>query len=62
MRFGPAVSEALRLVHFDPQTSGGLLLAVPLHAADELAARYDEAGQNYWRIGTVLPGAGIDVV
>jgi selenide,water dikinase len=37
---------------FDPQTSGGLLAAVTVEAAEELLA----AGQGWWRVGSVEAG------
>lgn len=57
-----AVSRALREVLWDPQTSGGLLIAVdPAHAdalADELATR----GESFWIVGQVAEGRGVEVV
>lgn len=47
---------------FDPQTSGGLLFALPPAAAAELQARYATAGQTCWRIGEVVAGSGIAIV
>jgi selenide,water dikinase len=40
----PRVPEGLREVAFDPQTSGGLLLAVPAKAADRLVRKLREHG------------------
>lgn len=42
--FAPAVSEALRDVCFDPQTSGGLLAALPAAAAAEAVSALQAAG------------------
>ncbi|MBD3347990.1 MAG: selenide, water dikinase SelD [Candidatus Eisenbacteria bacterium] len=40
----------------DPQTSGGLLVALPEDRVEVFAAAYAEAGgERYWRIGRVLP-------
>ena len=53
-RIGDSVSEGLRLLAFDPQTSGGLLLAVPAAGADELVRRLRAAGYGAAaRIGVV---------
>jgi selenide,water dikinase len=54
----PARAELL----FDPQTSGGLLLAVPEERAALLQAQLQEAGEQSWEIGAVVEGQGIEVV
>ena len=43
---------------FDPQTSGGLLIAVPEAALARLLALLDEAGSPGRAIGRVRPGSG----
>jgi selenide,water dikinase len=60
--FGPrvaiadAVPEGLRLVAFDPQTSGGLLLVAPADAAERLVGRLAKAGVEAAKeIGRVVP-------
>jgi selenide,water dikinase len=51
------VEPALAELFFDPQTSGGLLLAVPGQQADELVERLHEAGVTAAaRIGTAIEG------
>jgi selenide,water dikinase len=61
VNFDPSISEIERLLLFDPQTSGGLLLAVP----PERAATFSEAAQlvkiPLWRVGEVTPAQGITV-
>ncbi len=47
---------------FDPQTSGGLLLAVPRRKLAEFLKRADEIKQPVWVIGKVIEGTGIEVV
>jgi selenide,water dikinase len=47
---------------FDPQTSGGLLLAVPPGSLDEFTKRAAELEQPVWAIGDVVEGSGIEVV
>jgi len=54
----PASAQLL----FDPQTSGGLLLAVPEERAALLQAQLQEAGEQSWEIGAVVEGQGIEVV
>ena len=51
--FGPDVTPDLQHVAFDPQTSGGLLIAVDPVQADALAKALEEAGVLAARIGTV---------
>src|SRR5262245_39799698 len=46
---------------FDPQTSGGLLFALPTASAAELQAHMAAAGEPCWEIGRVIQGEGIDV-
>ena len=55
----PGVAPERHLVCLDPQTSGGLLLAVDRDAADDISARLDAAGRPGWRIGTVVAGSSI---
>ena len=57
-----AVSEAMRGVLFDPQTSGGLLMAVAQDRASDAQARFKAAGLAAWGIGEVVTGAGVEVV
>jgi selenide,water dikinase len=64
--YGPWVTNApgvtlaaweQRLLH-DPQTSGGLLMAVAPEALPELVQRLEAGGDGAYVIGTVVPGAG----
>jgi selenide,water dikinase len=62
--FGPgvdiaaSVAEAFVPILFDPQTSGGLLVAVADAGADRLRDAFASAGVRVWRIGRVVPDAG----
>jgi selenide,water dikinase len=56
-----ALEDAHARLLFDPQTSGGLLFALPEQEAGALVERFAAAGEPIWRIGEVLEGAGIDV-
>jgi selenide,water dikinase len=55
VRVSSNVDDATRRLAFDPQTSGGLLVAVDPGAADELLAAMREAGVDARRIGRVEP-------
>jgi selenide,water dikinase len=59
--FPPALSEEVRLLLFTPETSGGLLLALPARALVRLRARFQEAGHPYWVIGDIVAGQGVEV-
>jgi len=54
----PAVDPALATVLYDPQTSGGLLIASSRDGAGELEARLRAAGVEAIRIGSVLEASG----
>jgi selenide,water dikinase len=59
---GPDVPEPVRRVAFDPQTSGGLLLAVAPDAEPALLHHLKEAGIEAARVGRVAPPeAGVRV-
>lgn len=62
VRFADSLSDAQRMLLFDPQTSGGLLLAVPQERMAEFSRRAEAIGQPIWEIGRVTTGAGIEVV
>ena len=47
---------------FDPETSGGLLMAVPPAAVDPMRRRFAEENEPLWFIGEVVEGWGITVM
>ena len=61
VRFAPELDEAARMLLFDPQTSGGLLMAVAAPRVDALLEQAAAVGQPLWVIGDVVAGDGIDV-
>jgi len=61
VKFDPAIDEQSRLLLFDPQTSGGLLLGVPHEKLGAFQARAKELDQPVWIIGEVKEGLGIRV-
>lgn len=46
----------------DPQTSGGLLAAVPPENVEACVQACKDAGQQVWCIGSVIPGDGVRLV
>jgi selenide,water dikinase len=54
---GPGVPDALRRLAFDPQTSGGLLLAVEPGATGHLLGRLADANVAACVVGRVEPPA-----
>lgn len=57
----PSVPDDLMDVLYDPQTSGGLLIAIAPDRAPDLEQRCASDGQPLWKIGSVVEGAGIGV-
>jgi len=54
-----AVPDELVSLAFDPQTSGGLLVAVPSDRVAVLTAVFDDRGLHVSRIGAVEDGSGV---
>jgi selenide, water dikinase len=61
-RVGPHVDETLVDLLYDPQTSGGLLVATPDARADQLLTELLAAGVAAARIGRVVPGGGAAIL
>jgi selenide,water dikinase len=58
----PKIDEAMTQVLFDPQTSGGLLVALPRDRGPELERRMAADGLDCRRIGEVVEGSGVEVL
>jgi selenide,water dikinase len=56
------LSINLQTLLYDPQTSGGLLIAVPEAKAAEFQAEADARKIPMWQIGSVTPGSGITIL
>ncbi len=61
VRFAPEISETEQMMLFDPQTSGGLLMAVPAAKLEAFMARAAAGDQPVWVVGEVLEGTGVEV-
>jgi selenide,water dikinase len=59
--FAPAIGEETRMLLFTPETSGGLLLAVPGDRLNALLAGFAGAGEPAWLIGEAGDGEGVEV-
>ena len=55
--FGPGVDADVAALLFDPQTSGGLLLAVPEARANELEQLFAADREPLWRVASAASGA-----
>jgi selenide,water dikinase len=56
------LEEEMQMLLFTPETSGGLLIALPPEDAGRLEVICREAGQSVWRVGEVVKGTGVEVV
>jgi selenide, water dikinase len=62
IHFAENISEMEQMLLFDAQTSGGLLLSVPVEKMSAFEQRAKELDQPLWVIGAALEGSGIEVV
>lgn len=58
---GDITEETAQLL-FTPETSGGLLAAVPKNKLGQVRSRFADAGQGIWVVGEVDEGRGIEIV
>ena len=61
VRFEESIDEYARMLLFDAQTSGGLLLCLPPDAAASFLEQARAEAVAAWVVGGVEPGEGIDV-
>jgi len=61
LEVAPGVAPAIVTLAHDPQTSGGLLAAVPPGSLAAVEQALDGAGVEHWRIGRVEAGAGVSL-
>ena len=60
--FEKELPEYSQMLLFDPQTSGGLLLAIPASGCEKFEEIMSSGGNAFWSIGEVVQGSGITVV
>ena len=61
VEFAAAIGRADRMLLFDAQTSGGLLLAIPEKRASQFLARATARGLMAWTVGRAHDGQGVIV-
>jgi selenide,water dikinase len=54
VQFAADITAEEKMLLFDAQTSGGLLIAVPDDHLDAFAAEMDQRGAPWWHVGTVV--------
>jgi selenide,water dikinase len=62
VRFSENIAEETRQLLYTPETSGGLLAAVPKNKLGQVKSRFADAGQSVWVVGEVHEGHGIEVI
>lgn len=62
VKFLVTLEDYEKMLLFDPQTSGGLLLMVPEEKLGDLKVRAEELKQPVWVIGDVVEGKGIEII
>ena len=55
------LTDAEAMLLFDPQTSGGLLVAVPPEGEAQFVASLQRDGSTAWLVGEVVAGEGLEV-
>ncbi len=58
----PTVDSTIGALLYDPQTSGGLLFAIPEKNASAFAAAFATSNEQIWKIGEVRAGTGLVVI
>jgi selenide,water dikinase len=61
VRFADGIDDPTRRLLLDPQTSGGLLIGVPVAHAGAWDRARDAHGMRAWMVGEVIAGHGVSV-
>jgi len=62
VEFAPGTPEEMQMLLFTPETSGGLLVAVPASRMQALSALFAKEGAPFWVVGEVVDGEGVRVL
>jgi selenide,water dikinase len=62
VKFATQIDEHSRMLLFDAQTSGGLLLAIPAAKTADFLSQAARVDQSVWVVGEAVEGTGIEVV
>jgi selenide,water dikinase len=62
VHFEEDIPEEKQMLLFDPQTSGGLLLAIPCSRQEAFLERANEINLSVWNIGEAVEGEGIEIL
>jgi selenide,water dikinase len=62
VNFAPDIPEETQMLLFTPETSGGLLVALPHEKLKEMTGLFSEQGEPIWLVGDVTEGKGIEVL
>lgn len=62
VKFIKDITDEAKLLLFDPQTNGGLLLAVPEAQLPGFLSRARQLDQQVWTIGNAVEGEGLEVI
>ena len=60
--FTSGISEEMQMLMFTPETTGGLLAAVPKLQLSTLTKFFNESNELFWIVGRVVQGQGVEVV
>jgi selenide,water dikinase len=62
VKFSDGLEEYEKMLTFDPQTSGGLLIGLSAKDAEDFMKASKAEGQPAWIIGEVVEGNGIEIL
>jgi selenide, water dikinase len=62
VKFAPEVPEEMRQLLFTPETSGGLLVAIPPDKVELTKKLFTESRHPFWIIGEAVEGQGLKVI